>query len=72
MSNNADRHIGQAPWRIEKIIVGPRRRRAMGDLAALTHSIEELGPLHPIVIRPDGALIAGVRRLAAPDIQLWK
>ena len=37
MSNNAHRHIRQAPWRIEEIIVGPRRRRAMGDLAALTH-----------------------------------
>jgi hypothetical protein len=44
----------QAFRRIEEIIVGPRRRRAMGDLAALTRSIEELD-----------ALIAGARRLAA-------
>ena len=44
----------QAFRRIEEIIVGPRRRRAMGDLAPLTRSIEELD-----------ALIAGARRLPA-------
>ena len=43
----------QAFRRIEEIIVGPRRRRAMGDFAPLTRSIEELD-----------TLIAGARRLA--------
>jgi N6-adenosine-specific RNA methylase IME4 len=50
---------------VDAIVVGERHRRDMGDLAALARSIEEVGLLHPIVIRPDGALIAGARRLAA-------
>jgi N6-adenosine-specific RNA methylase IME4 len=37
----------------------------MGDIAALAQDIAEIGLLHPIVIRPDGVLIAGERRLRA-------
>jgi ParB family chromosome partitioning protein len=47
------------------IIVGERHRHDLGDIDALARSIAELNLLHPIVIRPDGKLIAGVRRLAA-------
>jgi ParB-like chromosome segregation protein Spo0J len=51
--------------RIDDVRVGSRHRRDMGDLAGLAESIAEIGLLHPIVIRPDGTLIAGGRRLAA-------
>ena len=43
----------------------PNFRKDLGDVAALARSIEENGNLHPIVITPDGTLIAGERRLAA-------
>lgn len=50
---------------ISGIRVGKRHRVDLGDVAGLGASIRELGLLHPIVIRPDGLLIAGERRLAA-------
>jgi hypothetical protein len=37
----------------------------MGDIDGLARSIKAVGLLHPVVIRPDGLLIAGERRLAA-------
>src|SRR5262249_4945386 len=39
--------------------------RDMGDIAGLAASIDEIGLLQPIVVTPDGRLIAGARRLAA-------
>ena len=48
-----------------------RHRRELGDLDALAASIAELGLLHPIVIRPDGTLIAGERRLRAAELLGW-
>ena len=51
--------------RLEQIHVGPRARRQLGDIASLAASIQTLGLLHPVVVTPDGELIAGVRRLAA-------
>ena len=50
---------------IAEIIVGERHRRNLGDIAGFARRIEELGLMHPIVIRPDGRLIAGERRLEA-------
>jgi len=50
---------------IDSIIIGERHRKAMGDVAGLAASIAEVGLLHPIVIRCDGTLIAGERRLEA-------
>jgi ParB family chromosome partitioning protein len=50
---------------IADVKVGPRHRRDLGDIAALARNIEEVGLLHPIVVRPDGTLVAGERRLAA-------
>jgi ParB family chromosome partitioning protein len=44
---------------------GARHRRDMGDIDSPATSITEVGLLHPIVIRVDGTLIAGERRLAA-------
>src|SRR4029077_1034703 len=50
---------------IRKIKVSNRYRKKLGDIESLAASIRELGLLHPIVVRPDGRLIAGERRLAA-------
>jgi ParB family chromosome partitioning protein len=50
---------------VADIQVGTRHRRDMGDIAALANSIADVGLLHPIVVTPDGQLIAGERRLLA-------
>jgi ParB family chromosome partitioning protein len=50
---------------INKIKVRNRFRKTLGDIHSLAASIEEVGLLHPIVVRPDGRLIGGARRLAA-------
>src|SRR5262245_38185093 len=56
---------------ISGIVVGPRHRRDMGDLGLLAANMAELGLLHPIVVRPDGTLIAGERRLRAAKLLGW-
>jgi N6-adenosine-specific RNA methylase IME4 len=43
----------------------------MGDLDGLARNISEIGLLHPVVVKPDGALIAGERRLAACESLGW-
>jgi N6-adenosine-specific RNA methylase IME4 len=50
---------------ISDIRVGKRHRVDLGDVAGLGASILEVGLLHPVVVRPDGLLIAGERRLEA-------
>jgi N6-adenosine-specific RNA methylase IME4 len=50
---------------IDRIEVGFRYRRDLGDLRTLTESIVEVGLLHPVVVTPAGRLIAGQRRLEA-------
>jgi hypothetical protein len=57
--------------RVESIAIGTRHRREMGDIVTLAGSISEIGLLHPIVVRPDGTLIAGERRLAACKSLGW-
>ena len=56
---------------ISSIQVGERHRRDLGDVDQLAASIAELGLLHPVVIKPDGALIAGERRLEACRALGW-
>jgi ParB family chromosome partitioning protein len=56
---------------IAKIVVGRRHRCDLGDVAALANSIAEPGLLHPVVIRPDGKLIAGGRRQRAAQQLGW-
>lgn len=51
--------------RIADIIIGDRHRKSMGDIDALARSIAKVGLLQPILVKPDGNLIAGARRLAA-------
>jgi N6-adenosine-specific RNA methylase IME4 len=56
---------------IADIVVGTRHRRELGDIEGLAASIDELGLLHPVVVRPDGTLIAGERRLRAAQLLGW-
>jgi ParB family transcriptional regulator, chromosome partitioning protein len=56
---------------IAAIRVGKRHRKDLGDIRSLARSIQEIGLLHPVVIRPDGKLIAGERRLGALKLLGW-
>jgi ParB family chromosome partitioning protein len=55
----------QPTFSLDRIRVGERHRRDMGDIDSLAASIEDLGLLHPITVDQDGRLLAGARRLAA-------
>jgi N6-adenosine-specific RNA methylase IME4 len=57
---------------IDRVVVGKRHRRDLGDLDGLAASMAELGLLQPIVVRPDGRLIAGERRLRAAEQLGWR
>lgn len=57
--------------RLQDIRIGERHRRDMGDIASLAESIEAIGLLHPVVVTPDGTLIAGHRRLMAVGQLGW-
>jgi protease I len=39
---------------ITAIRVGKRHRKDLGDIRSLARSIQEIGLLHPVVVRPDG------------------
>jgi N6-adenosine-specific RNA methylase IME4 len=56
---------------IDGIQVGFRYRRDLGDLRSLADSIGEVGLLHPVVVTPEGRLIAGQRRLEACRLLGW-
>src|ERR1700730_16297644 len=58
--------------KIDQIQVGFRYRKELGDVRALADSIAEVGLLHPIVVTPEGRLIAGQRRLQACRLLGWK
>jgi N6-adenosine-specific RNA methylase IME4 len=51
--------------RIADIEVGKRHRGDFGDIGGLARDIAAIGLLHPPVVRPDGLLVAGERRLKA-------
>src|SRR6516225_7356473 len=57
--------VSSSSMAIADITVGARYRKDLGDIEALARSIEEVGLLHPVVVTPDGTLIAGERRIAA-------
>ncbi len=50
---------------IEKISVGKRFRKSLGNLDSLAESIDRLGLLQPVTITHDRKLICGYRRLEA-------
>ena len=56
---------------VANIEVGQRHRRDLGDVDGLARSIEHLGLLQPLVVFPDGRLIAGHRRLLAAKKLNW-
>src|SRR5712692_3615701 len=56
---------------IDTIQVGFRYRKDLGDLRALADSIADVGLLHPVVVTPEGRLIAGQRRLEACRLLGW-
>jgi ParB family chromosome partitioning protein len=68
---NAKAKSRAAQRRIADIIIGIWHRRALGDIDSLARSIAEVGLLHPIVVRADGVLIAGTRRLAGCRALGW-
>jgi len=53
---------------IDRVKVGNRFRRDLGDIGPLAASIREIGLLHPVVVAGDGTLIAGWRRLRACEM----
>jgi N6-adenosine-specific RNA methylase IME4/ParB-like chromosome segregation protein Spo0J len=57
---------------VDKIKIGDRYRRDLGDIDGLARNIYQLGLLHPIVIDSDHQLIAGARRLAAFKSLGWR
>lgn len=57
---------------ISDIIIGERHRKNLGDISSLAQSIQAVGLLHPIVVKPDNTLVAGERRLAAVRSLDWK
>ena len=56
---------------LDRIDVGIRHRRDMGDLQALADSISEIGLLQPIGVTAEFALVFGERRLRAARILGW-
>lgn len=64
--------IGTPQVPIDRIVVGERVRKDLGDIKVLAASIKEVGLLHPIVVDADYRLIAGRRRLAACKSLGWK
>ncbi len=53
---------------IDAIRVVSNVREEVGDLRALVASVQQHGVIEPLIVKPDGELIAGQRRLAAAKI----
>ncbi len=56
---------------IDSIVIGERVRKDMGDIAGLAKSIKRSGLLHPVVVKRDGTLVAGHRRIEAARKLGW-
>lgn len=56
---------------LDAIKVGNRHRKDMGDIPALAKSIDAIGLLQDVVVRPDNTLVAGARRLEAVKLLGW-
>lgn len=57
---------------VASVVVGPRSRKELGDIPALSASMAEVGLLQPIVVSSDNRLIAGQRRLEAAKSLGWE
>ncbi len=51
--------------KLADIHIGKRHRKTLRNIEALATSIAATGLLHPVVVKPNGELIAGERRIAA-------
>lgn len=51
--------------KLDDIKIGDRVRKDMGDIAGLAMSMQHQGLLHPVVVKSDGTLVAGHRRIEA-------
>ena len=60
------------PVAISSIKVGKRFRVEHGDIEWFAAGIDDIGLLHPVVLRRDRTLIAGARRIAAAKMLGWK
>lgn len=56
---------------VKEVVVGERIRKDMGDIDALAASMAKNGLIEPIVLAPDGSLMAGQRRLKAAEQLGW-
>ena len=56
---------------ITSIRIGDRHRKELHNIEDLAQSIADVGLLHPVVVTPDGELVAGQRRLAAVTKLGW-
>ena len=50
---------------IDKICIGPRYRRDLGDIEGLSKDIRENGLLQPVTVDENNTLICGYRRIEA-------
>lgn len=57
---------------IAEIVVGERVRKQFSDIGSLADSIEKIGLLQAIGIRPDKTLVCGERRLRAVKFLGWE
>lgn len=57
--------------RLDAVVIGERVRKDMGDLSGLADSIRQHGLLHPVVVKTDGTLVAGHRRIEAARLLGW-
>jgi hypothetical protein len=57
--------------KIDKIKVGNRYRKDLGDIQQLAESMDNIGLLHPVVIDQANNLVAGQRRLEAAKLLEW-
>jgi ParB family chromosome partitioning protein len=57
---------------IDKVRLGTRFRKDLGDVNSLARSIAEVGLLQPVVVTEDLQLIAGQRRLEACKLLDWR
>jgi ParB/RepB/Spo0J family partition protein len=62
---------GTLSWPIDRIVVGERHRRDMGDIEGFARRIAHVGLMNPITVCPDNTLIAGERRLLAVKLLGW-
>jgi ParB/RepB/Spo0J family partition protein len=62
MTSGRFHHLSPQAIHVER---SERQRRTLNGIDELAESIARLGLIHPIVVTPDGVLIAGERRLTA-------